>query len=97
MGNVWCDFFSLHELRLIPDPIFLFLSRSVGRDPTYFPDPELFNPQRWLTKEGKFKEELKSYPFGFGRRCLVFSFVFFLAISSHYSCRVCPGQYLATA
>ena len=77
MGNVWCDFFSLHALRRIPDPIFLFLSRSVGRDPTYFPDPELFNPQRWLTKEGKFKEELKSYPFGFGRRCLVFSFVFF--------------------
>jgi len=41
---------------------------SVGRDPAYFPDPEQFNPQRWLTKEGKIKEELKSYPFGFGRR-----------------------------
>jgi cytochrome P450 len=41
---------------------------AIGRDPAYFPDPEQFNPQRWLTKEGKIKEELKSFPFGFGRR-----------------------------
>ena len=59
------------------------LPRSVGRDPAYFPDPEQFNPQRWLTKEGKIKEEMKSYPFGFGRRCLVFFLSFhFFAINS---------------
>lgn len=41
---------------------------AVGRDPEYFPDPESFNPQRWLTPDGKLKEDMKSYPFGFGRR-----------------------------
>lgn len=41
---------------------------AVCRDPEYFPDPEAFNPQRWLTEDGKLKEDMKSYPFGFGRR-----------------------------
>ncbi|PPQ95023.1 hypothetical protein CVT25_000486 [Psilocybe cyanescens] len=41
---------------------------SIGRDPAFFPDPESFNPQRWLTEEGKIKEDLKAYTFGFGRR-----------------------------
>lgn len=41
---------------------------AIGRDPEVFPDPETFNPQRWLTPEGVLKEDMKSYPFGFGRR-----------------------------
>ncbi|KDR69933.1 hypothetical protein GALMADRAFT_255243 [Galerina marginata CBS 339.88] len=41
---------------------------SVGRDPAVFPDPEKFNPQRWLTPDGTIKEELRAYTFGFGRR-----------------------------
>ncbi|KAG6828377.1 hypothetical protein H0H92_008173 [Tricholoma furcatifolium] len=41
---------------------------AVGRDPQYFPDPEAFNPQRWIREDGTLREELKSYPFGFGRR-----------------------------
>ncbi|KAH9487458.1 Cytochrome P450 monooxygenase 88 [Psilocybe cubensis] len=43
---------------------------SVGRDPEFFPDPETFNPQRWLTEGGKLRDDLKSYSFGFGRRSI---------------------------
>ncbi|RDB27330.1 O-methylsterigmatocystin oxidoreductase [Hypsizygus marmoreus] len=41
---------------------------SVNRDPAVFPDPESFNPQRWLTKEGTIRDDLKAFTFGFGRR-----------------------------
>jgi cytochrome P450 len=44
---------------------------AVGRDPEYFPDPEKFDPKKWLTAEGKLRDDLKSYPFGFGRRCVM--------------------------
>ncbi|KAF9456168.1 cytochrome P450 [Collybia nuda] len=41
---------------------------SVGRDPVVFPDPEKFDPQRWINEDGKIREELKAFTFGFGRR-----------------------------
>ncbi|KAK2467459.1 hypothetical protein APHAL10511_000314 [Amanita phalloides] len=41
---------------------------GVGRDPEYFPNPEVFEPRRWLDKNGKIRDDLKSFSFGFGRR-----------------------------
>jgi len=41
---------------------------SIGRDPAYFPDPEKFNPRRWLRENGQIRDDIKSYAFGFGRR-----------------------------
>ncbi|KAF9482981.1 cytochrome P450 [Pholiota conissans] len=41
---------------------------AIGRDPEYFPDPESFNPQRWINKDGKLREDLHAYTFGSGRR-----------------------------
>ncbi|KAK0478982.1 cytochrome P450 [Armillaria novae-zelandiae] len=41
---------------------------SVGRDPAVFPDPETFNPQRWIAAGGTLRDDIQSYPFGFGRR-----------------------------
>ncbi|KAG2071611.1 cytochrome P450 [Suillus decipiens] len=43
---------------------------TLSRDPIAFPDPEIFNPQRWLDSEGRIKEKmnLKFITYGFGRR-----------------------------
>lgn len=50
--------------------------RAIHRDPTLYPDPETFNPARWLSDEyPTFRGPLDKYPnlqnfsaFGFGRR-----------------------------
>ncbi|KAF1991979.1 cytochrome P450 [Aulographum hederae CBS 113979] len=52
------------------------LEWSISRDPTMFPDPETFNPMRWLEPSfPTYKEPLTQYPtilnssqFGYGRR-----------------------------
>ncbi|KAJ6588699.1 cytochrome P450 [Mycena capillaripes] len=42
---------------------------SIARDPIVFPDPERFDPQRWITADGSaIREDLKVFQFGFGRR-----------------------------
>jgi cytochrome P450 len=55
------------------------LEWSFSRDPEVYPEPDLFNPQRWLDPASPvYKEPLTQYPsiqghhsFGFGRRtCL---------------------------
>jgi cytochrome P450 len=50
--------------------------RAIHRDPALYPDPEVFNPRRWLSPEyPTYREPLEKYPnlqnfsaFGFGRR-----------------------------
>ncbi|KAG2124871.1 cytochrome P450 [Suillus clintonianus] len=41
---------------------------AICRDPIAFPDPDKFDPQRWLDSEGRLKDNVKSFTFGFGRR-----------------------------
>ncbi|KAG2068658.1 cytochrome P450 [Suillus decipiens] len=43
---------------------------TLSRDPIAFPDPEIFNPQRWLDSEGRLKDNtnMKFIAYGFGRR-----------------------------
>ncbi|KAL0948574.1 hypothetical protein HGRIS_011133 [Hohenbuehelia grisea] len=41
---------------------------SIGRDPAVYPDPETFNPQRWLNEEGRLREDMRTFSWGSGRR-----------------------------
>lgn len=42
--------------------------RAISRDPAVYPNPDKFDPQRWLTHDGKVRDDLKFPSFGFGRR-----------------------------
>jgi hypothetical protein len=46
----------------------LQLKRAISRDPEVFPGPEKFDLGRWLTSDGKLRDDLKFPYFGFGRR-----------------------------
>ncbi|KAG1806933.1 cytochrome P450 [Suillus plorans] len=42
---------------------------ALSRDPIAFPDPEIFNPQRWFDSEGRLKDNNARFiTYGFGRR-----------------------------
>ncbi|KAF9045693.1 cytochrome P450 [Hymenopellis radicata] len=41
---------------------------SICRDPLFFEDPEEFRPDRWLNSQGRIKEDVTFFNFGFGRR-----------------------------
>ncbi|KAG1765652.1 cytochrome P450 [Suillus occidentalis] len=42
---------------------------ALSRDPSIFPDPETFNPERWLDSEGRLKDHnMRFITYGFGRR-----------------------------
>ncbi|KAG9310288.1 cytochrome P450 [Chiua virens] len=41
---------------------------AIANDPDVFPNPERFDPQRWLTAEGKVRNDIRFCTYGFGRR-----------------------------
>ncbi|KAI6146887.1 cytochrome P450 [Pisolithus tinctorius] len=46
----------------------LKLNRAISRDSDVFPEPDKFNPQRWLDHNGRIRTDLKFYAYGQGRR-----------------------------
>ncbi|KAF9241889.1 cytochrome P450 [Melanogaster broomeanus] len=41
---------------------------AISRDPVAFPNPDKFDPQRWLGTNGQLRTDLRFYTYGFGRR-----------------------------
>ncbi|KAG2067035.1 cytochrome P450 [Suillus decipiens] len=41
---------------------------AISRDPDMYPEPEEFKPQRWIDDEGRLRDDLGFFTFGFGRR-----------------------------
>lgn len=37
-------------------------------DPDVYPDPERFNPDRWLDEKGQIRDDMTFFNYGFGRR-----------------------------
>ncbi|KAG0700994.1 cytochrome P450 [Suillus ampliporus] len=41
---------------------------AISRDPEVYPEPHAFKPQRWIDDQGRLRDDLKGFPYGFGRR-----------------------------
>ncbi|KAF8551911.1 cytochrome P450 [Imleria badia] len=53
----------------IPEGAIVFGNHwAISRDPEVYPNPDKFDPQRWLNSYGQVRDDLKFPSFGFGRR-----------------------------
>jgi cytochrome P450 len=53
----------------IPEGAIVFGNHwAISRDPIVYPNPDRFDPERWLNSEGKIRDDLKFPSYGFGRR-----------------------------
>ncbi|KAG1877308.1 cytochrome P450 [Suillus subluteus] len=41
---------------------------AISRDPEVYPEPDAFKPQRWINDQGRLRDDLTFFVFGFGRR-----------------------------
>ncbi|KAG0694198.1 cytochrome P450 [Suillus ampliporus] len=41
---------------------------AISRDPEIYPEPHAFKPQRWIDDQGRLRDDLNNFAYGFGRR-----------------------------
>ncbi|KIK44571.1 hypothetical protein CY34DRAFT_10981 [Suillus luteus UH-Slu-Lm8-n1] len=41
---------------------------AISRDPEVYPEPDAFKPQRWVNDQGRLRDDLAFFVYGFGRR-----------------------------
>ncbi|KAG1782293.1 cytochrome P450 [Suillus placidus] len=41
---------------------------AISQDPEVYPEPDAFKPQRWIDDQGRLRDDLTFFVFGFGRR-----------------------------
>lgn len=63
--------FSLGSYEIPAGAIVLMSPYAVQRDPRWFPDPERFDPDRWLPERVKERPEFCYFPFGGGPRLCI--------------------------
>ena len=99
MGRFAVDDFALGPY-FLPKDTTVFLSQYVmHRDARYFPDPERFDPDRWLPEAKASRPRFSYFPFGGGaRQCIGESFawmegILILAtIAQRWRLRLLPGH-----
>jgi hypothetical protein len=65
IGNAWLALLFLDASTVTSTPFPLSILRAMLRDPTIFPEPSRFNPERWLAPGAP---AFPDAAFGFGRR-----------------------------
>lgn len=61
----------LHEYALPAGTVVAAISYLVHRDPRYWPEPERFNPERWMPEASATRPRFAYFPFGGGpRQCI---------------------------
>ena len=80
------------------DSALVYSLMHIMHDPTYFKNPEIFQPERFLDQEGKFVNDERVIPFGIGKRfCLGRSlaekefFLFFVGLLQVFKFENIPG------
>ncbi|KAG0700988.1 cytochrome P450 [Suillus ampliporus] len=51
-----------------PEVYNIHTAGAIARDPEAYPDPYAFKPQRWIDDQGRLRDDLRGFPYGFGRR-----------------------------
>ena len=65
IGNIWYDLFQVTQSLVVICIVF----RAVLHDPDVYPEPEAFNPERFLNPDGTLRDDpTLASAFGFGKR-----------------------------
>ncbi len=92
LPNLW--YISTERWPNVTSDCYVLLSRAISRNPSTYPDPDTFDPERFYSRN---EMDPREYVFGFGRRKCPGSFLamqgLFIAVSSFlWSYHIRPSQ-----
>ncbi len=103
IGRMSLEPFELGGMQIASRSIFIASPYVTHRDPRWFPDPERFDPERWIPEAREARPKFSYFPFGGGARvCIGERFawmegVLILAtLAQKWKLRLAPGQKVDT-